>query len=54
MSSTLKLEISFKWWFKFYKFGVTWFSIITKCEPDKKQLEYWIMKAMIIKVKTNG
>lgn len=43
---TLKIEISFAWWWPLYKNSLVLLCDLTGMEPDAQKFEYWARKAM--------
>jgi hypothetical protein len=46
MAKPLMITIKFAFWFRFYTYGLVFFSAITGTQPDPQKVEYWISKAI--------
>jgi hypothetical protein len=47
---TLKLRVKVAWWIKPYLYGVITMCAITGCEPNQERVQYWISRAVSVKV----
>lgn len=48
-SVSITVSVRFRWWFKYYLFGIHAMIFLTGREPDGDKLDYWIRKAVVLK-----
>lgn len=49
-SINLAAVVRFRWWLRYYLFGVVLTSRLTCLEPDWERVERWVKRGMVVRI----